>query len=403
MDWFCSNNPKVTRYVGIARTQIEQVHMVETTVSGEPLCWRKLKKNYGYDVYWFFGKGPALVCNGIFVTNSAFREKYSSKIVSSDQYYRVRHPNVSVRDPDGHFPLDLQRNALGVDSYPFEQQLVNSAIRDFLACLLVGAPYRFDPSEYLSEPHKGVVSTERDYHSAFDNDYGQSFLFKKGLSILDPHIISQLKLKNAAYVFGFDNRDNMQLQHDALFLNAGYYSAFEFFSNCRETLNDASVGFHETETLGFRAVISKSFAQEIVKYKGKSKKTANYIDCKRKALNMLNHASLHFEELDADWMLAETSQCPPSKGNFVHFQKEAIGGRKREVALVEVFFKEPPCQDSTPGLIGKAWNKIIGMPYIPFDQNERQKELSHAFSTLKHYIDMQKLEATQHRADSKTK
>ena len=56
------------------------------------------------------------------------------------QTCRVRWPNVSVFDPDGHLPLALQRDRLATKTYPFEQQLLDDIVRDYTAFLLVNAP-----------------------------------------------------------------------------------------------------------------------------------------------------------------------------------------------------------------------------------------------------------------------
>jgi hypothetical protein len=205
----------------------------------------------------------------------------------------------------------------------------------------------------LSKPHKGIVSGEGRSREYRFEGFGQSFLFRKGLSILDPYIISQLKLMNAVYVFGFDKRGNMQLQHDALFLSDSH-KGVEFFGSCLKNVNDASVGFHKTETLGVRAIIRKSLAKEIVNFKEKKRKPEPWSIQRDiyNALLALNRASLHIEKLDADWMLAETPQCPPSKGSFVHFQHEPKRvpqhRDKCEVAFVEVFFKKTPSPNRGP-------------------------------------------------------
>ncbi len=49
-------------------------------------------------------------------------------------------PNLSVFDPDGHLPLNLQRTTLSTPQLPFESELRESVLRDFVAFVLVNAP-----------------------------------------------------------------------------------------------------------------------------------------------------------------------------------------------------------------------------------------------------------------------
>jgi molecular chaperone HtpG len=106
-----------------------------------PTCRRRGRlSTAGYtDVQWVHDINlPLMICNGIVVEE---RHAYGNQVEISEGLSLIK-PSVSVFDPDGHLPLNLQRTGLAVKELPFEDQLRESQCGDFIAWALVNAPTR---------------------------------------------------------------------------------------------------------------------------------------------------------------------------------------------------------------------------------------------------------------------
>ena len=125
----------------------------------------------GYDVFWTYAPMPNLSVNGMFVTNSSTRHKFGRRgrrhwsqgqQTATDfkcawAKFSIGHPKLCISDPDGRFPLNLQRTNISEPSYPFLDQLLTDVVDDYLAYLLVNGP---------ESPMGAVDSVERRH------DYG---------------------------------------------------------------------------------------------------------------------------------------------------------------------------------------------------------------------------------------
>jgi hypothetical protein len=380
LDWFRLNTPSVARYTGKSRRKITSRTAVTANMSGELFGWRKLVGLKNYDVYWSFDSAPILTCNGIFVTDSESLSEHYFR-TSNPEYYHLHLPKIAVRDPDGNFPLTLQRDALAVNDYPIINELTDSVARDFLACLIARTPKAFSPVFLQENIHQGILPPWW-YGMDFRTErFGQTFLTQGGLSILDPYVIGQMKLRSALYVESSHLRDAISSDSDALFM----FHNSEGDRFLERSLNgdlDASVGFAKAKLLGIRAYVNKGLAHEVLTFKEERREPSNWRRERYLRLRAL-HNGLTVEAKTEGWTVLTTPDCPPPGFKI---QIATANKQRANVALIEVFFATSPSANGKPGVIGKVWKQVIKQPFIPFDVAERKRSLAKAYLALREYL-----------------
>lgn len=138
-DWYCLSSPTVRRLLISANKtqQLPQRWRVPEAESELPSSWHRLVVPGYKDIQWrHHQKLPRLICNGIVVQH---RKRYDYARPASEGL-RLHTPTVSVFDPDGLLPLNLQRTELVTNKLPFEEKLLASQCEDFIAWVLVNAP-----------------------------------------------------------------------------------------------------------------------------------------------------------------------------------------------------------------------------------------------------------------------
>src|SRR5205085_548291 len=101
--------------------------------------WRELQLQLPYKVYWTFNKFPSLICNNIFIndaTHSGGRPIYGS----TGHANSIAYPSIAIMDPNGLFPLNLQRDRLQVNEYPFNHSLIEEVFVEAVAWLFFNGP-----------------------------------------------------------------------------------------------------------------------------------------------------------------------------------------------------------------------------------------------------------------------
>jgi hypothetical protein len=142
-DWYCLSEPAIVRKQP-AQTSgnfiLPQRFILPSAKLSLPAEWRRIKHPNYLDIHWSYHAGPFLACNGIRVKDSQDHAYRGDESLGTSGQVGLRRPNISVFDPDGHLPLVLQRNALATEKYPFESELFEDVLRDWLAFMLVSAP-----------------------------------------------------------------------------------------------------------------------------------------------------------------------------------------------------------------------------------------------------------------------
>ncbi len=139
-----------------------------------PTGWSRICHENYTDVNWTYADAPILTCNGIRVIDDLyfdFEHAEGMRVYDLvDEFnrglsgaFRFRLPGCSCFDPDGMFPLNLQRTCV-TRPYPFMPALRDDVRRDFLAYALVQAPIvplhdRRSLETYLAARYPGIDSS----------------------------------------------------------------------------------------------------------------------------------------------------------------------------------------------------------------------------------------------------
>lgn len=129
-DWYCLSKPRVRRVVsGNPELILSQRLLVPECDSNlESSVWRRINAEGYDDVIWSYDDLPvdsyskrALVCNGIFVTSSMY--SIVPTISPGLEMLDAGMLSLVVFDPDGRFPINLQRDKVVAHTLPFDKEL----------------------------------------------------------------------------------------------------------------------------------------------------------------------------------------------------------------------------------------------------------------------------------------
>lgn len=142
-DWYRWKTPGVERTINGAC--VPSLTRIPEPESDLDLEWHRLQDTDFDEVVWSYGKAPNAVCNGLNVGSLASSLGYHVQLHwegESDRFdptIVLKVPSVSVTDRSARFPLDLQRFRIVKHRYPFADQLLADATRDFCAFCLTFA------------------------------------------------------------------------------------------------------------------------------------------------------------------------------------------------------------------------------------------------------------------------
>jgi len=128
-DWYCLEQPKVHRKISRDSDQtLQQRYKVpgcDADLSSTK--WRRIDVEGYDDLMWSYEAigssyyNRVIICNGIYISSSSYQ--LTPRVSSGLNVIRVDTPSLVVFDPDGRFPINLQRNQVLSESVGFEQVL----------------------------------------------------------------------------------------------------------------------------------------------------------------------------------------------------------------------------------------------------------------------------------------
>jgi hypothetical protein len=121
--------------------ELSQLHSLPSALGPLGPDWRRIAHPDYKDIQWTYSTAPHLSCNGIKISGKTNSLTVPATLCMWGDRALIG-PNLSVFDPDGHLPIQLQRTALATSRLPFESELRESVLRDFIAFVLVNAPTR---------------------------------------------------------------------------------------------------------------------------------------------------------------------------------------------------------------------------------------------------------------------
>lgn len=450
-DWFCYSSPKVARFKDSQRDEKPPEYNIAPEDFYRPSGWRRLRNMQNYEVYWSYEKAPSLSVNGIFVTNSSTRSKFSTRSNRSRRYLHetgleITHPNICIQDYDGSFPINLRRSNITEQHYPFEQQLVNDIVDDFLAYLIVKCPYENNSSWTSLRLNPGLTFIADQYCTIFKYSYHYIFSTKVGIApmlvslyktvfpnsllILPPKINSSLysasrghdatlhlkKIESSNSIYNKGSSLPYISEPEKELLKA--LDLLTFLTNFAKTTPYSGNQFELPgikSIIGGRIIIPTRLAKFIktsdewltrIQDKYNTEKQEYQNSAKSRSRNQLPGylsgeprepdkeiivemlSLIVIEEVLCDYTMVATINCPPTL-----FDTEIIKKMKKnsdsDDYIFEIFVNQSTGNnDMFNTKMGDRWETIIHSPEIPFNIAERQSRLSKAYTELHYFIEI---------------
>lgn len=354
-DWYCLKKPSVQR--SIPRGNLEQKYELPEPFVPLPPKWRLINHPDFPEIHWtYLDLAPSLVCNGITIRS----EREGSRWAADN----FGQPKISVFDPYGRLPLNLQRTSLTTGQYPFEQLLLNEIHRDFIAYLLVNCPQKHplmsgSSKEYHSFKYPGLQKT--DWYWCGPN----------GVSLLTGwHLqqagISWLHMVPAESLF----RLRPILEGNPLCsIVPSTYNEHAFVMSFLSNWFPRS-DFGWLADLGIRITATRRQVQEL-------RETSEHNDRLK---------SYREESLNSDWLILGTRNCPPRVSSEERLYSASDGDL---LSVATMFINE---QDDYPSSwraslkIIETWQAFFQDECIPYDEDERRDRFAPVYKELDPYI-----------------
>jgi molecular chaperone HtpG len=349
-DWYCLPNPSLHRNLITLKNNATNSRLAAKW-NIDIKEWRKLPDDFGYDIYWNFDEAPVLTCNGLFITNDNELKKMHLKDLpgnATKSRNLIRLPNVMIFDPNGYFPLNLRRDGITTEKYPFSLALMKDFLSEMLAWLLFNTPSSSTVVEDNHVPfYRWIVGVSKEAIIIS----GQKFALKIATTLHD------LKLRHSIE----------------------YIPGIEFSVANQDTLLFSNIKIDEM--LDFRA---GPFVNAFID-KPKDERNANRLLIFSD--NSLSHREINEHIIKCPDYTARkyeevyektTVDCPPKEYEVAsRFKKAGIEKIRRknyiQPLLKETFYPSDTLikVTSTPWLLDELWLEYFGREWIPYDLKER--------------------------------
>ena len=197
-DFYCLSWPKVRRQIlsKASVTPLDQHWHVPNLEEKNVYPWHSFtKKDFG-KVFWTYQQNaPNVVCNGIVISDGYYyHSKGFGKYIDDPFAGYMTFPRISVFDPDGKLPVNLQRTDLTGGTLPFENEIFDSVVSDLFAHALLSAPKK--PIGLSEESHWYVGTHPSLINRSYSNSsWGHWVSMKNGAALLDLALLRRLGVK----------------------------------------------------------------------------------------------------------------------------------------------------------------------------------------------------------------
>ncbi|HWC61962.1 MAG TPA: ATP-binding protein [Verrucomicrobiae bacterium] len=396
-DWYSLSDPSLKRIVFGKELKVRcAAPSLEEKLGPE---WRKTSHPDYAGILWTYSKiwGPyapqsSLICNGIKIYETRPPRPAEWRVDDWEKRFGFQLPHISVFDPDGRLPLNLQRTDLAEKDFPFDDALVSDIAKDFIAFALVNGPTS-PPKTFSTDAsivklaYPGSTRVTGRYYYVKDRSEDWYFT-NEGFGYLAPSV---LKARGFASLFvaridggspesiGFlpqRLQPAVFLVGDGGLLDLDGHIRHLAECGCNLTmpqekdLHWTRAGFGLYPRTGLRFLVSDK-ALSRGKKKGAWKLT-------------LTLQSKMKEEWEADgWHLIRMGDCPHETFDFLHLIKrhgKKIGDNS---VFTEIYLDQTKPVFASP-IATKCLEILRGE--IPFDLKLRRKKLQHAYGQLKEFI-----------------
>jgi molecular chaperone HtpG len=370
-DWYCLEKPSVIRLQGKERKRLKQSVTIPDEGDSLPAGWHSLLSTQYRAVHALVQgasqtHAPGLVCNGIVIRGApvgvfSFRNIVADSSLESsfprDRVFKLRSPMLSVFDPDGVLPLNLQRTGLTSWNPDLSEQAFAAQAKASIALFMQTAPEEQRLANELEEALRLLLA---------EFDQTVPILFTQtGTAILTAKNLQLAKAKRCLLV---------QAQLFAQGVFSGVTARYDALLIARETGSSARYALNEiNQWIASARAITRSDERFIV----------------ARPLKFSQELS------DAPLILHRTWKCPDSLLSrddleAIHKSLSRLGAEYEisdDFVAAELYLKELGDSTMNPKLsLGHYWEEIIREPVIPFDRIAREEQLTHAYAALDQYL-----------------
>jgi hypothetical protein len=323
------------------------------------------------DIQWSYHRSnlPKLTCNGIKIEDSHASNQHRNAFSEGWQNWHlptIYIPRLSIFDPDGYLPLNLERTTLTQRQFPFEEQLKEDIYNDFLAFLIVNTP----SSKYILPPTHPFI------HPPASSEL---FWFAEhGLALIDPWNISEIRPTTLTYIMNLRSSNPTPVEDFIKSKNSDIIPACIRVGTKepRQWFRAAIKQEYSLQNLnhmkcsGRRVIISKRWYEELSQIRVITK-------------DIWNNVSVN--NTKNGWTTVTYGKCPKSN-TLLHKIQNKFTQEKLYHGVAEWYLEDEPFTEIRPSSIAEQWREIIKLPYIPYDLDERREKLKHAYKKLAPYI-----------------
>lgn len=383
-DWYCLEFPCVTRYHAEDDKTLTQRHKLPSCNSDLPDGWHRIIHEDYADIQWTYEKSPPLTCNGIIVPKAHYSNK-NFKVLWDNGHFRIKMPSLSVFDPNGNLPLNLQRISLNQSRLSFISNLREEILRDFMSHFLINAPQVGFSKSSVSQ------NFYMENYTGINSNYGQvgenilPFVYtNEGTTILDYWPLAQIGMARMIIVPVIGDKikiPGVQINKTDVFcglpINHDKLASQRWLKTVFSPVVDYGYrdkGIPGFEVVGSVVLLSRELAEE-----------------KNKPGKLVAEIRKHIKEIwkSKEWVVWGIGEPKIDDIDFREISENLsdMSSRTWPGIGLAIWNLKPKANDDDPSKLSKLWKEQVEFPIVPYGYSERKTRLSHAFKKLSPYID----------------
>lgn len=427
-NWYFLDEPIVVRQ--IAGEILERDKPLPNIHAELSPSWRRIRHADYQDIQWSYDHKGLIVCNGIIVRKRLLYDEIYGGEDAEEINFDV--PLLSVFDFDAHLPINLQRTELTSKELPFNEEIRDDILRDFIAYILVNAPEQSIMNIntypwYFSYHYLGTrFTSEKILFLTQGTNTSLWYSTELGLGIYIASNISRVKVRSTFIVSSYTRRHSEDDHPDYLtkiktgpeqIVMCRRIAQFKGLQDKIQRLNDLLAFCVARDALrdeffwmrnirpvdrdlfynpGVRILVSRNAIGALKAAEAHVEYSGFYPFWSQKNIN------LNEEWSNKDWVLWQIGDCGPMKFDFIKFAEETGTPNDDEwpCVLAEWYFadEKPNIKESR---LSEIWMDLLGSPIIPYDMAERRRQFASAYKELKPYIKAHEAVKNTHSKDNK--
>lgn len=364
-DWYCFDKPTIRRIFTDHKNR--RIAPNSNYVINLKVNWRELRTNLPYKVYWTYDNAPKLTCNGIFITNTNsidiipsefYNYKSDKKWMNGrrSKYGIIKYPNVAVIDPDGNFPINLHRNGIQIDYYPFSNSLAKDIILEMITHLFYNGPTRLNDPRIASNSFDSHASTLYSGIVACHLGFGPLIS-----TLLTPFHIQHVILYNNKLIEFDINKSTVVLSNKYRGLHHGLNDILFLKKHSDSPVHTRKIIYHSD----FKSIKGDTLN---LKLDGKNPTKIKFEDKNSGVLSICSDKYCPESTI-------QVTTCERDDLDLLDEQYHSVSSKEfaYERPLIEEVFCPDGCYIKTDPewLIDKLWIELFGIEWIPFEIEKR--------------------------------